>query len=131
MGVMNHKASRSRTGLVFGTITGLFLGMVGLLSAPSAQGMTVSVCGTGFTGDPAYDRECLTRGTREDAAVAWYVGYTDGQRNVDCRAAKRQGMVAVVRETRGDVLTDNFRNGQQMIEWTARMGTADCQARGF
>jgi hypothetical protein len=65
--VMNHKASRSRTGLVFGTITGLFLGMVGLLSAPSAQGMTVSVCETGFTGDPSYDRECLTRGTREDA----------------------------------------------------------------
>lgn len=129
--MMNHRVRKTRTGLVFGSLTALLLGAAALLTAPSAQGSD-NVCETGFTSDPAYVRECMAHGTREDAAVAWFVGYTDAQRTADCRTAWRTGdMVSVVRETRGDVITDNFRNGEQVIEWTARMGVADCQARGF
>jgi hypothetical protein len=124
--VMNHKTRKVRTGVAFGLITGLFLS-VAAMAMPTGKGG--DVCRTGFTSDPEYRRHCLSTGTKEDAAVAWYVGYSDAQRLADCRwAAKHGGMVRMVRETRGDVLTDNFRNGQQMIRWTARMGVVDCRA---
>lgn len=129
--MMNHKARRTRLGLAFGALTAALLVAGGLLIAPSAEGSDY-VCETGFTTDPEYVRECMSNGTREEAAVAWYVGYSEEQRAADCETAWRTGdMVLVVRETRGDVITDNFRNGNQMIEWTARMGVANCAALGY
>ena len=70
--MMNHRVRKTRTGLVFGSLTALLLGAAALLTAPSAQGSD-NVCETGFTSDPAYVRECMAHGTREDAAVAWFV----------------------------------------------------------
>jgi hypothetical protein len=135
--MMNHKARRARTGLAFGTVTGLFLGLAALFSASATEGAAstvskVSICETGFPSDPDYAAECMRDGTREDAAVLWYFGYSDAQRTADCRTGRRTGdLIGVVRETRGDVITDNFRNGEQMIRWTARMGVADCESLGF
>lgn len=111
--MMNRSVRKGRIGLVFGALSALFLGVAGMVVAPTAEGATAE-------------------GTHADAAVAWYVGYTDDQRMTDCRTAWRTGdMVSVVESDRGEALRDNFRNGEQMIEWTARMGVADCQARGF
>ncbi len=69
------------------------LGVGLMLLAPSAGASTAarSVCDTGFRGQPAYDRACLVKGSAGDAGVAWYVGYTDGQRKADCRSVKRLG----------------------------------------
>lgn len=112
------------------------LGVVGaLVLAPSAGAHgtgVVSVCDTGFRGQPAYDRLCLATGKQSDAGVAWYVGYSDSQRKADCRSVKRLGgMRNVVKETRGDVLYDSFRNHKDMIRWTADMGAANCKAWGY
>lgn len=115
-----------------GVGAGLALLMAPTVSAAPTAGKVVTICETGFRGDPAYDRACTAVGTQADAGVAWYVGYTDSQRKADCRSAKRLGgMVNVVRETRGDVLYDNFRNHKQMIKWTADMGAANCRAWGY
>lgn len=110
------------------------LGVGLMLLAPSADASTTarSVCDTGFRGQPAYDRLCLATGKQSDAGVAWYVGYSDSQRKADCRSAKRLGgMRNVVKETRGDVLYDSFRNHKDMIRWTADMGAANCKAWGY
>lgn len=115
-------------------LAGIGTGLV-LLFTPSASAQPTesahSVCDTGIRGQAAYDRECLVRGNVGDAGVAWYVGYTDAQRKADCRAAQRVGMLTVVRETRGDVLGDNFRNAGQVVRWTAQLGSANCEAWGY
>lgn len=130
--MMNHKRRKSITGAVFAVITGGLLVGASLLGAPGASSSVPSVCETGFTSDADYRDECMTEGTHAHAALAWYHGYTDEQRVADCEMGWRIGsMVDAVRETRGDVLTDNFRNGEQVIAWTAEIAVENCVAFGF
>lgn len=111
--MMSHRTRKVRTGLACGMVTAVFFGVMALINTPS-------------------ETRSAPEGTREDAAVAWYVGHTDAQRTTDCHTAWRTGdMIAVVEADRGEALRDTFRNAQQVIEWTARVGVADCQARGF
>lgn len=131
--MMNHKRRKSITGAVFAVITGGLLVGASMLGAPEASSSSVpSVCETGFTTDADYRAECMSEGTYAHAALAWYHGYSDGQRKADCEWGWRIGsMATVVRETRGDVLTDNFRNGEQVIAWTAEIAVENCVAFGF
>jgi len=120
---------------VFAGISGVLVALVAAV-APSAQGSTSRgdgvVCSSGFRGERAYDLVCLGTGTQADAALAWYLGYSDEQRRADCRSAQRMGgMLTVVKETRGDVLFDNFRNDGQMVRWTAEAAVANCVAWGY
>lgn len=90
-----------------------------------------SAC-NGFRDQPAYDRHCLTRGDQADAAVLWYTTYPASDRRAQChQALKNGGMVAVVTETRGDLIFDAYRNDRQMTRWVARMGVAECVSLGF
>lgn len=106
-----------------------------LLFAPTtadAAAPRTSVCDTGFRGQPAYDHQCLTRGSQAEAAVQWYTTYPTSDRRAQCRLAWRTGdMVTVVTETRGDMIRDTYTNDRQVIRWAARMGVTECVAMGF
>jgi hypothetical protein len=84
------------------------------------------VCATGFRGQPAYDQHCLTTGTWHDARREWHTGYTTKERRAQCTQARRLGMVTVVRETRGDVISDTYRNDRAMTRATALVGSLEC-----
>lgn len=110
---------------------GMLAGLIALFTfTPGAEAtpkaLTASVCETGFRGQPAYDRMCLTRGDYFDAMRMWENGYSRAERKAQCRTALRVGMPAVVRETRGDVLFDTYRNYRGMIRLTAWAGAAEC-----
>lgn len=116
-----------------GTLAGLVLLLTALTAlTPSAQAAPAhadapSVCKTGFRGQPAYDRNCLIRGDYFDAMHVWKnAGYNKAERRAQCRTALRTGMPALVRETRGDVLYDTYRNYGAMIRLTAWAGAAEC-----
>lgn len=116
---------------------GIGAGLLILLTATTQTNATphtpmASVCATGFRGQPAYDRHCLTRGDHADAAVQWYTTYSTADRRAQCQRAWSTGdMVSVVADTRGDMISDAYRNDRQVIRWVARMGVAECVARGF
>jgi hypothetical protein len=89
-----------------------------------------SICDTGFRGQPAYDRACLTVGDYTDAKREWRTGYTPAQRKAQCRTALRTSMPSLVTETRGDVIFDRYRNRRAMITLTAWAGAAECYRIG-
>lgn len=111
---------------------GILTGLAVLLTTltPSAQAapehVVASVCETGFRGQPAYDRMCLVTGHYDDARRKWRNGYTKAERTAQCRTALRVGMPAVVRETRGDVISDTYRNDRAMIRLTTMAGAREC-----
>lgn len=95
--------------------------------APTAR---VTVCETGFRGQPAYDRACLITGNYRHAQREWRTGYTLAERKQQCRTALRTGMPALVTETRGDVIGDRYRNNHAMVTLTAWAGAAECYRIG-
>lgn len=108
-------------------------GLVLLFTATSTAGATPAAprgehpaCASGFRGQPAYDRHCLTVGGFGDAAYEWYAPYRRGERRVQCRMAKRVGYRAMVIETRGDVLGDTYRNDRAMVRLVVAVGRAEC-----
>lgn len=90
----------------------------------SARGS--DICTTGFRGQPAYDRACLTVGNYLDARREWRTGYTAKERRAQCRTALTTGMHTVVIETRGDVIRDTYVNDKVMIRMTEWAGAAEC-----
>ena len=85
------------------------------------------ICTTGFRGQPDYDRHCLLTGHPADAEHVWkHAGYTRTERTAQCRTALRLGMPTVVRETRGDIITDTYRNTKAMSRWVAEAGAREC-----
>jgi hypothetical protein len=125
---------------------GITLGMITLFTAttPGAQASTptahhpvASVCDTGYRGQPAYDRACLSTATMASSVATWYAGtdsahpLTPDQRRALCRQAKRHGMASVVHETYGDVLYDTYANNRQAERWTTAVGRGECWALGY
>lgn len=114
--------------------TGIGAGLVLLFTATSTADATPatttphskSVCTTGFRGQPAYDRLCLTTGDLGDAAYEWYAPYNRSERRAQCRMAVRLGYRAMVTETRGDVLSDTYRNDHAMVRMVAVVARAEC-----
>lgn len=92
-------------------------------TAPTAR---TSVCETGFRGQPAYDRACLVTGTYRDAVREWKRPYSRAERKQQCRTALRTGMASVVTETRGDMITDRYRNDDAMKRAVAWVGVREC-----
>lgn len=118
---------------IWRAFAGITAGLVLLMTAlsPSAQSAPashreLSVCDTGFRGQPDYDRMCLIIGDYYDAKNEWRGGFSLGERKAQCRTALRTGMPAMVRETRGDVLYDTYSNNETMVRLTAWAGAAEC-----
>jgi hypothetical protein len=122
-----------------GTIAGL-----ALLFAPTAQGApthTASVCDTGYRGQKAYDKACLTHGTVGDAAHLWYVTpagrkgseHDDAmnRRSVCKFAYLHGGLAADVRDLMTDVTYDSYRNDRQVRSWIVDIAKVDCRSMGY
>lgn len=87
------------------------------------------ICATGFRGQPDYDRLCLITGTAADAGIEWFTTYPTADRKAQCRTARRTSMASVVTETRGDMITDRYRNDATMLRLVTRMGARECTVR--
>lgn len=118
-------------GISAGLITLLFAAGPALpapMATPTADAAP-GICATGFRGQPDYDRLCLVTGTPADAAVEWYTTYPASERKTHCHTARRTGMATVIIETRGDMISDRYRNHRTMLRLTARMGARECAVR--
>lgn len=116
---------RALSGISLATLLALAPGIpADAATEPTAR---TSVCQTGFRGQPAYDRACLITGNYFDAQHVWaHSGYNRAERKAQCRTALRTGMRTVVIETRGDVISDHYRNDRAMIRLVAWAGADEC-----
>jgi Spy/CpxP family protein refolding chaperone len=94
----------------------------------------------GHRGDPAYDRACLTTGTRAQAAALWYSTPEGSRRTHDdmntrrsiCANAPRHGGVrAWATELVTDMTYDTYRNNKAMNAWVADTAQGDCLRMGY
>lgn len=108
---------------------------------PTSHPHMASVCATGYRGQPAYDRACLTTGTPRNAAHLWDHVPTgtkghehdraDTQRGI-CKYGHRHGGVAAwVRDTVGDLTYDRYRNNTAVDRWTAQDAVLTCAQLGY
>lgn len=128
---------------------GITLGMIALFTAttPGAQAATpaphtvATVCTTGFRGQPAYDKACLTHGTPHTAARLWN-SVPEGkpgrrhddmtsQRNICAYAAHHGGIMAWARELVGDMTYDSYRNNEEVNRWVGQDATLTCAQLGY
>lgn len=124
-------------GMAFAMITALTFG----LHAQTAEAGGRSVCETGFRGQPAYDRECLTIGVVGDAGALWY-GTPKGSKGAErddatnrrsiCKYAGRHGGIKrAATELVTDMSYDAYRNHKAVNSWVVSMALVDCRAMGY
>lgn len=96
-----------------------------------------SVCETGYRGMPAYDRECLTRGTVLDGVNLWFRYIDTGkvvparERRALCLDATATGHTrAGIIDALNDVTYDHFRNYRFVLSVAGTVGVMDCKAMG-
>lgn len=134
---MNHDYRR------FTGVTAVLFAVFALLGAPSSEAAErpASICETGFRGQPAYDRECLTRGTVGDAGALWY-STPKGKKGSErddmstrrsvCKYAHRHGGIKrTATELVTDLTYDSYRNHKQVNGWVVSMARVDCAAMGY
>lgn len=127
---------RMTAGLMFAVITATMVGVF----APTATA-TDSTCKTGYRGQPAYDKACLTDGVEGDAGLLWY-STPEGRKGSEgddwmdrrsiCKFAHRHGGIkrAAV-ELVTDLTYDAYRNHKQVDRWVISMAVVDCRHMGY
>lgn len=129
---------RITAGLAFAGITAA---MVALFAPTATATSARSICETGFRGQPAYDRECLSTGVVGEAGALWY-GFPKGVKGKErddsatrrgvCKYAHRHGGIkrAAV-ELVTDLTYDSYRNHKQVDRWVISMAVIDCHVMGY
>lgn len=130
-------------------ITALFFGVIGLLMASSSAEagethraiVNPSICDTGFRGDPAYDRACLTKGVVGDAGALWYstpkgikgeeVDDAMNRRSICKYAYRHGGIKRAATELVTDLTYDAYVNHKQVDAWVVSNARVDCKAMGY
>jgi hypothetical protein len=114
----------------------VLLGMGGTAQAADKRPSVRSVCETGYRGMPAYDAQCLTRGTFKDGAALWL---RDGDGNRVSKADRRSmcrdsravgGIRPAVRDWFFDVAYDSYRNHRTVLRYAGAVAYLDCRALG-
>lgn len=115
-------------------ITAATIGLFAYIGSPATSGQPLelagassSVCATGFRGQPAYDRRCLTTGTRATGAALWFGTPTATRRDV-CRGGNVRTMAA---ETLNDVAYDRYRNHTVVLAGVSDAAQGDCLRLGY
>lgn len=100
-----------------------------------------SICTTGYRGQTAYDKHCLTTGTPHNAAHLWNAvpqgkhgherdDYTT-QRNICRHALQHGGITNAARELVGDMTYDTYRNNEQVNRWVGQNAALTCTQLGY
>lgn len=114
----------------------MVLGISGTAAAVDRRPAVRSVCETGFRGQPAYDRQCLTHGTYRDGAALWLRDgdgnrVSKAERRSMCRDARNVGGIrSAVRDWFFDVAYDHYRNHTAVLKYAGAVAHADCRALG-
>lgn len=114
----------------------MLLGISGTAQAADKRPAVRSVCETGFRGQPAYDKKCLTHGTPRDGAALWLRDgdgnrVSKAERRSMCRDARNVGGIRpAVRDWFFDVAYDNYRNHAAVLRYAGTAAYLDCRALG-
>lgn len=112
-----------------------------LLACSPTPASTATICATGYRGQPAYDRACLTTGTPRTASDLWDA-VPEGragrerddmttQRGI-CRYAYRHGGIMVwSRELVADMTYDSYRNHETINTWVGQDAALTCAQLGY
>lgn len=126
---------------------GITAGMWALF-APNADAVTPrhatvnpSICETGYRGDPAYDRACLTTGVVGDAGALWYstpkgvkgkeVDDAMNRRSICKYAYRHGGIKRAATELVTDLTYDAYTNHKQVNAWVVSNARVDCKTMGY
>lgn len=123
-------------------ITAIVFGVFALLTATSsANANQPSICETGYRGDPAYDRACLTTGVVGDAGALWYstpkgtkgkeVDDAMNRRSICKYAYRHGGIKRAATELVTDLTYDAYTNHKQVNAWVVSNARVDCKTMGY
>lgn len=128
----------NRVAVLLAAIVALLMAPSGMAdAAPARTSGKVSICETGYRGNPEYDRKCLKRGTVLDGVNLWFRDIDShklipaAERRAFCKDATATGHTrAGIIDGLNDVAYDRYTNYRFVLSVAGTVGVMDCQALG-